>query len=263
MNQKLIWNHSAHDHDYCTQTVIINSSLLDHDYYMRPSLSSSNGRTSETYGVTININDLNSFSFKANFSAEEDCVDSPAILPDTVIPNVERTDAPSDLSAILPDSDNVIPHITENLRVATSGLHFAALKQKSIKQNQSTENTIIPERVTSRSVNNELVILETPKGSDSISGKSLPIEFDYILPDVAGDLSIACSNSYATEIALLRSQLEQKSFALNNCMNEIILLKQELTSAKEHICTLRAQLEENTQTLCAFLSFNGQIRIDK
>lgn len=91
-------------------------------------------------------------------------------------------------------------------------------------------------------------------------------ECDYILPDVArNQIPIStCSNCNhncnATEIIILKSQLEQKSIALNSCLEEIDLLRQKLGTANEHIVNLRAQLEENTHALCAYLANSNEFQ---
>jgi len=74
---------------------------------------------------------------------------------------------------------------------------------------------------------------------------------DFILPDDA-----QCST--CDQVAILRSELEQKSLVLEARSNDVNSLKQELELAKEHISNLRAQLEENTRTLWSCLSMNGQ-----
>ena len=82
---------------------------------------------------------------------------------------------------------------------------------------------------------------------------------DYILPDVARDLNHGNNHNCVADLAELRSQLEQKSIALEACLNELESVKQELGDAKEHINNLREQLEENANALCAYLSMGGQL----
>lgn len=78
---------------------------------------------------------------------------------------------------------------------------------------------------------------------------------DYILPDVARNVRCTCHhNCNAAEIALLKTNLEQKSIALDTCLSTIDSLRKELGTAKEHIFNLRAQLEENTHALCSYLT---------
>ncbi|EFX61460.1 hypothetical protein DAPPUDRAFT_273293, partial [Daphnia pulex] len=62
---------------------------------------------------------------------------------------------------------------------------------------------------------------------------------DFILPDDAQCPTCA-------QVAILRSELEQKSLVLEARSSDVNSLKQELELAKEKISSLRAQLEENT-----------------
>ena len=75
---------------------------------------------------------------------------------------------------------------------------------------------------------------------------------DYILPD--SERTNCNRHSCVAEIALLKTELDQKSIALESCNLELDNLKTELEKAKEYIANLRAQLEENTQTLCSYLA---------
>lgn len=74
---------------------------------------------------------------------------------------------------------------------------------------------------------------------------------DFILPDEAQCPTCA-------QVAILRSELEQKSLVLDARSNDVNSLKRELESAKEKISSLRAQLEENTRSLLSCVSVNGQ-----
>ena len=77
---------------------------------------------------------------------------------------------------------------------------------------------------------------------------------DYILPD--SERTTCNRHNCVIEVALLRSQLDQKTIALDSCNLELDNMKKELEKAKEYIGNLRAQLEENTQTLCSYLAAN-------
>jgi chromosome segregation ATPase len=61
-------------------------------------------------------------------------------------------------------------------------------------------------------------------------------------------------DTYVNEAVLMRTQLNQKTIALESCNLELDNMKKELEKAKEYIGNLRAQLEENTQTLCSYLA---------
>ncbi len=75
---------------------------------------------------------------------------------------------------------------------------------------------------------------------------------DYILPD--SERNTCNRHTCVIEVALLRTQLNQKTIALESCNLELDDMKKELEKAKEYIGNLRAQLEENTQTLCSYLA---------
>jgi hypothetical protein len=74
---------------------------------------------------------------------------------------------------------------------------------------------------------------------------------DFILPDEAQCPTCA-------QVAILRSELEQKSLVLEARSSDVNSLKRELELAKEKISSLRAQLEENTRNLWSCVSVNGQ-----
>lgn len=136
----------------------------------------------------------------------------------------------------------------------------------SVLENSSDPLLILPhaanpmETVSEQATNggfgngHEIVVDSQTKLPPLINGN------DFILPDVARDPSSACNNrTCVSDMTFLRSQLEEKSIALEACLTELDFLKQELGSANEHISNLRAQLEENTHAMCTYLAMGGPL----
>ncbi|KAI9559013.1 hypothetical protein GHT06_015802 [Daphnia sinensis] len=99
---------------------------------------------------------------------------------------------------------------------------------------------------------------------NSVVGKLLELatsnRCDYILPDAE---KTPCNrNSCILQIARLKSELNQKSIALDSCNTELANIRAELSKANEYISSLRAQLEENTHTLCSYLAATSHINYE-
>jgi hypothetical protein len=95
-----------------------------------------------------------------------------------------------------------------------------------------------------------------PQGNNPATEKVLELKTnngcDYILPE--SERIICNRHTCVIEVALLRTQLNQKTIDLESCNLELDDMKKELEKAKKYIGNLRAQLEENTQTLCSYLA---------
>ena len=87
----------------------------------------------------------------------------------------------------------------------------------------------------------------------------LAVTPDFISPDLHDDsLPSSClSQDCLSEKNRLRSQLHEKIAAHYVTQTELEAVRSELDGAKEQLAVLRAQLEENTHALCAYLSAGG------
>lgn len=86
----------------------------------------------------------------------------------------------------------------------------------------------------------------------------LAITPDFISPDLLDDPPPSCSSQDClNEKNRLRSQLHEKIAAHYVTQTELEAVRRELDGAKEQLAVLRAQLEENTHALCAYLSAGG------
>ncbi|KAI9558807.1 hypothetical protein GHT06_015596 [Daphnia sinensis] len=103
-------------------------------------------------------------------------------------------------------------------------------------------------------VDDEIVDLQ----SDSESHPTIDIFCEFILPDIAIDDNDSICNRCSEDVSKLQKVLEQKSTILEDRLKDLDSAKQELERAKEHINKLRAQLEENTNTLCSYFSVDGK-----
>ncbi|XP_057369300.1 uncharacterized protein LOC130690308 [Daphnia carinata] len=90
------------------------------------------------------------------------------------------------------------------------------------------------------------------------SHSTIDIFCEFILPDIAIDDNDSICNRCSEDVSHLQLVLEQKSTILEDRLKDLDSVKQELERAKEHINNLRAQLEENTNTLCSYFSVDGK-----
>ncbi|XP_057369537.1 uncharacterized protein LOC130690543 [Daphnia carinata] len=106
--------------------------------------------------------------------------------------------------------------------------------------------------------------INIPQVKNSVVGKLLELatsnNCDYILPDA--EKTVCNRNSCILQIARLKSELNQKSIALESCNSELANLRAELNKANEYVSNLRAQLEENTHTLCSYLAASSHINYE-
>lgn len=80
---------------------------------------------------------------------------------------------------------------------------------------------------------------------------------NYIFPDA--EKTVCNHHSCVLQVALLKSEVNQKSIALESCNSELANVRAELGKANEYISNLRAQLEENTHTLCSYLAASSHV----
>ncbi|XP_032783439.2 uncharacterized protein LOC116921284 [Daphnia magna] len=106
--------------------------------------------------------------------------------------------------------------------------------------------------------------INLPQVQNSVVGKLLELatsnRCDYILPDA--EKAVCNRNSCILQVARLKSELNQKSIALESCNSELASLRAELSKANQYISNLRAQLEENTHTLCSYLAASSHINYE-